>query len=190
MTPPDDLIAVEMAEHPNDLAGIASTSKAPAAAQPVQPSRPISLADSAKRSRLTPAAKKREEMTEKMFQLIEKEVKKDVEEVEDEYEFVFISLAKRANKYLTNDQKEDLLQDVEEAVRQAINKARGREKRSQPAAVPPPGPGQLQSSGNYVSQPPPPLVNASTLQPTMNNDFFNQGQVTFDPKTGQQIYQF
>ena len=173
-----------MAEHPNDLAAIASTSKAPT--QPVPPTRPISLADSAKRSRMTPAAKKREEMTEKMYKLIEKEVKKDVEEVEDEYEYAFISLAKRANKYLTNDQKEDLLQDVEEAVHQAINKARGRDKRSQPAAAPPPPPAQA----NYVSQPPPPLVNAATLQPTMNNDFFNQGQVTFDPKTGQQIYQF
>ena len=128
-------------------------------------------------------------MTEKMYKLIEKEVKKDVEEVEDEYEFAFISLAKCANKYLTNDQKEDLLQDVEEAIRQAINKACGRDKRSQPAAVPPP-PAQVQTSANYVSQPPPPLVNAATLQLTMNNNFFNQGQVTFDPKTGQQIYQF
>ena len=126
-----------------------------------------------------------------MYKLIEKEVKKDVEEVEDEYEYAFISLAKNANKYLTNDQKEDLQQDVEEAVCQAINKAHGREKRSQPAAVPPPpAPVQVQTSANYVSQPPPPLVNAATLQPTMNNDFFNQGQVTFDPKTGQQIYQF
>ena len=172
-----------MAEHPNDLAAIASTSKVPT--QPVPPTRPISLADSAKRSRMSPAAKKREEMTEKMYNLIEKEVKKDVEEVEDEYEYAFISLAKCANKYLTNDQKEDLLQDVEEAVRQAINKARGRDKRSQPAAAPPPP-----AQANYVSQPPPPLVNAATLQLTMNNDFFNQGQVTFDPKTGQQIYQF
>ena len=158
-----------MAEHPNDLAAIASTSKAPT--QPVPPTRPISLADSAKRSRMTPAAKKQEEMTEKMYKLIEKEVKKDVEEVEDEYKYAFISLAKRANKYLTNDQKEDLLQDVEEAVHQAINKACGRDKRSQPAAAPPPTPAQA----NYVSQPPPPLVNAATLQPTMNNDFFNQG---------------
>ena len=174
-----------MAEHPNDLAAIASNSKAPT--QPVPPTRPISLADSAKRSRMTPAAKKGEEMTEKMYNLIEKEVKKDVEEVEDEYEFAFISLAKRANKYLTNDQKEDLLQDVEEAVHQAINKAHGREKRSQPAAVPPPPPAQVQTSANYVSQPLPPLVNAATLQPTMNKDFFNQGKVTSDPKTGQQI---
>ena len=90
-------------------------------------------------------------MTEKMYKLIEKEVKKDVEEVEDEYEFAFISLAKRASKYLINDQKEDLLQDVEEAVCQAINKARGREKRSQPPAVPPPPPpAQVQLSANYV----------------------------------------
>ena len=117
-----------MAEHPNNLAAIASTSKAPT--KPVPLTRPITLADSAKRSRMTPAAKKREEMTEKMYKRIEKEVKKDVEEVEDEYEFAFISLAKCANKYLTNDQKEDMLQDVEDAVRQAINKARGREKRS------------------------------------------------------------
>ena len=172
-----------MAEHPNDLAAIASTSKAPT--QPVPATRSISLADSAKRNRMTPAAKKREEMTEKMYNLIEKEVKKDVE---DEYKFAFLSLAKCANKYLTNDQKEDLLQDVEETVCQANNKAHGREKRSQPAAVTPPPPAQVQTSANYVSQPPPPLVNAATLQPTMNNDFFNQGQVTFDPKTGQQIY--
>ena len=79
-------------------------------------------------------------MTEKMYKLIEKEVKKDVEKVEDEYKYAFISLAKRANKYLTNYQKEDLLQDVEEAVRQAINKAHGRDKRSQPAAAPLPPP--------------------------------------------------
>ena len=184
MTPPDDLIAVEMAKHPNDLAAKASTSKA--TTQPVPPTRPMSLADSAKRSRMTPSAKKREEMTEKMFNLLEKEVKKDVEEVEDEYEFAFLSLAKHANKYLTNDQKEDLLQDVEEAVRQAINRARGKGKTSQPAAAPPPPPAQA----NYVSQPPPPLVNAANLQPTMSNDFYNQGQVTYDPKTGQQIYQF
>ena len=110
VTPPDDLVAVEMAKHPNNLAAIAWTSKT--STQPVPPTRPISLADSAKRSRMTPAAKKREEMTEKMYKLIEKEIKKDVEEVEDEYEFAFISLAKRANKYLTNDQKEDLLQGV------------------------------------------------------------------------------
>ena len=121
-----------------------------------------------------------------MFNLLEKEVKKDVEEVEDEYEFAFLSLAKRANKYLTNDEKEDLLQDVEEAVRKAINKARGKGKTSQPAPAPPSPPAQP----NYVSQPPPPLVNAATLQPTMSNDFYNQGQVTYDPKTGQQIYQF
>ena len=70
VTPPDDMLAVEMAEHPNNLAAIALTSKAPT--QP--PTRPISLADSAKRSRMTPAAKKREEMTEKMYKLIEKEV--------------------------------------------------------------------------------------------------------------------
>ena len=171
-----------MAEHPNDLAAIASTSKSPT--QTVPPTRPISLADLAKRSRMTPAAKKREEMMEKMFSLIEKEVKKDVEEVQDEYEFALLSLAKCANKYLTNDQKEDLLQDVEGAICQAINKACGREKRSQPAAAPFP------PQANYVSQPPPPLVNAANLQPTMNNDFFNQGQDTFDPKTGQQIYQF
>ena len=167
VTPPDNLLAVEMAEHPNNLAAIASTLKAPT--QTVHPTRPISLADLAKRSRMTPSAKKREEMTEKMYSLIEKEVKKDVEEVEDEYKFAFLSLAKRANKYLTNDQKEDLLQDVEEVVCQAINKACGREKRSQPAAAPPPPPAQA----NYVSQPPPPLVNAANLQLTMNNDFFN-----------------
>ena len=56
ITPPDNLLAVEVVEHPNDLAAIASTSKAPT--QPVPLTRPISLADSAKRSRMTPAAKK------------------------------------------------------------------------------------------------------------------------------------
>ena len=56
VTSPDDLLADEMAEHPSDLATIASTSKAPTL--PVPLTRPISLADSAKRSRMTPAAKK------------------------------------------------------------------------------------------------------------------------------------
>ena len=189
MTPPDDLIAVEMAEHPNDLAGIASTSKAPAAAQPVQPSRPISLADSAKRSRLTPAAKKREEMTEKMFQLIEKEVKKDVEEVEDEYEFAFISLAKRANKYLTMIRRRICCRMLKKQYARPSTRLVVEKKDHSLQQF------LLLVLVNYnhqeiVLQPPPPLVNASTLQLTMNNDFFNQGQVTFDPKTGQQIYQF
>ena len=67
VTPPDEMVAAERAEHPTDLAAVASTSKTTSVG------RSISLADSAKRIRMTPAAKKREDMTEKLFGLIEKE---------------------------------------------------------------------------------------------------------------------
>ena len=102
-----------MAEHSTDLAAVASTSKTTSVGKN------ISLADSAKHIRMTPAAKKREDMTEKLFGLIEKETRAQTESVEDDYELAFVTLAKRANKYLSADLKEDLLQEVEDAVLQS-----------------------------------------------------------------------
>ena len=184
VTPPDDMLAAEMAEHPTDLAAVASTSKSTSVG------RNITLADSAKRIRMTPAAKKREDMTEKLFGLIEKETRAQSESVEDDYELAFVTLAKRANKYLSADQKEDLLQEVEDAVRKAINKARNKDKN--PASQPPAAalPSGRQGNFSYNAQPPPltPMNQTmSTVQP-MQQDYYNTGTVTYDNSTGHQLY--
>ena len=84
------------------------------------------------------------------------------------------------------------MQEVEEIVRRAINKARRKEETApQPAANPT---SMHQNYNNFGS--PPPLVNAANLQSTMNQqqpqqqqDFFNTGQVTYDTQTGQHMYQ-
>ena len=181
VTPPDHMIAMELAEGPQE--------------KTKQPSKAISLQETTKRIRTTPAAKKREDMAEKMFNLLQKEHQNDLQELEDEYELSFLSLARRANKYLNPDQKEDVLQEVEEIVRKAINVARKkRTDTPQPAANPTPPPAPVQTNHvppNFNFGNPPPLVNAANLQPTMGQqqDYFNTGHVTFDNQTGQQLYQ-
>ena len=138
----------------------------------------------------TPVAKKREHMAEKMYTLLQKEQQSDLQDLEDEYELAFVSLAYRANKYLKADDKEDLLQEVEEIVRRAINKTRCKDTTPQPAANPT---AMHQNYNNFAS--PPPLVNAASLQSTMTQqqqqqqEFFNAGQVTYDTQTGQHMYQ-
>ena len=184
VTPPDEMVAAEMAEHPTDLAAVASTSKTTSVG------RSISLADSAKCIKMTPAAKKREDMTEKLFGLIEKETRAQNESVEDDYELAFVTLAKRANKYLSADLKEDLLQEVEDAVHKAINKVhnKGQNQASQPPAAGIPSGSQGNFSHNVQ---PPPLTpmnqTMSTVQP-MQQDYYNTGTVTYDNNTGQQMY--
>ena len=102
-------------------------------------------------------------MAEKMYTLLQKEQQSDLQEMEDEYELAFVSLARCANKYLKANDKEDLLQEVEEIVRRAINKARCKETAPQPAAN---LTSMHQNYNNFGS--PPPLVNAANLQSTMN----------------------
>ena len=156
----------------------------------LKPSKAISLQETSKRMRTTPAAKKREDMAEKMYTLLQKEQQSDLQNLEDEYELAFVSLARRANKYLKADDKEDLLQEVEEIVRRAINKARRKDTTPQPTANPT---AMHQNYNNFAS--PPPLVNAASLQSTMTQqqqqqqEFFNAGQVTYDTQTGQHMYQ-
>ena len=130
-------------------------------------------------------------MAEKMYTLLQKEHQNNLQELEDEYELAFVSLACHPNKYLKADDKEDVLQKVKEIVRRAINKARCKDNIPQPA----PNPTSMhQNYNNFAS--PPPLVNAADLQPTMTHpqqqqqqDFFNAVQVTYDSQTGQQLYQ-
>ena len=122
-----------------------------------------------------------------MYTLLQKEQQSDLQDLEDEYELEFVLLARRANKYLKADDKEDLLQEVEEIVRRAINKARHKENTPQPAVNPT---AMHQNYNNFRG--PLPLVNAANLQTTMTQqhnqqqqqDFFNAGQVTYDTQTG------
>ena len=80
----------------------------------LKPSKAISLQETSKRMGTTPAAKKREDMAEKMYTLLKKEQQSDLQDLLDEYELAFVLLACRANKYLKADDKEDLLQEVED----------------------------------------------------------------------------
>ena len=97
--PPDHLIARELAESPIKKKSTSSSSSK------------ISLQESTKCIRMTPAAKRREDMAEKMLSLYEKEQQRELEEVDDEYVMSFISMAKRINSLLDKRQKERVLQE-------------------------------------------------------------------------------
>ena len=191
VTPPDHLIARELAESPIKKKSTSSSSSK------------ISLQESTKRIRMTPAAKRREDMAEKMLSLYEKEQQRELEEVDDEYVMSFISMAKRINSLLDKRQKERVLQEVEDVVKKYINRALDAEE-SRVTAVPAPPPPAVTPAphnfnpnfGHNVPQSvPPPLVNAANLQSNMSQlqqetaNFFNQGQITYDPQSGQQLYQ-
>ena len=98
----------------------------------------ISLQETTKRIRMTPAAKRREDMADKMLALYEKEQSRSQEEVEDEYVMSFLSMAKRVNTLLNKHQKERVLQEVEEVVRRKINKALDAEEVCSAATTGPP----------------------------------------------------
>ena len=184
-TPPDELIACELAESPNAKKKKSSAGKK------------ISLQEMTKRIWMTPAAKRREDMADKMLALYQKEQSRSQEEVEDEYVMSFLSMAKRANTLLNKHQKERVLQEVEEVVRREINKALDAEETGNAAAGDAPS-----------SMPPPPLVTPMPMASTSTSDlqnfvgpqahpppplqcmdqYYNQGQITFDPQTCQQLY--
>ena len=184
-TPPDELIARELAESPNAKKKKSSEGKK------------ISLQEMTKCIRMTPAAKRREDMVDKMLALYQKEQSRSQEEVEDEYVMSFLSMVKRVNTLLNKHQKERVLQEVEEVVRREINKALDAEETGNAAAgdaprnMPPPPPvipmpmaststSDLQNFVGLQAHSPPPLQ--------CMDQYYNQGQITFDPQTGQQLY--
>ena len=130
-----------------------------------------------------------------MLALYQKEQSRSQEEVEDEYVMSFLSMAKRVNMLLNKHQKERVLQEVEEVVRREISKALDAEETGNAAAgdaprnLPPPPPvtpmpmastSDLQNFVGPQARPPPPLQ--------CMDQYYNQGQITFDPQTGQQLY--
>ena len=147
---------------------------------------------------MTPAARRREDMADKMLALYEKEQRRDQEEVDDEYILSFISMAKRVNTLLKKRQKERVLQEVEEVVRREINRVLDAEETrdavtAPPRNLPPPPPmapnPSTSTAGSDIQNfigpqgsvpPPPPLMNME--------QFYNQGHITYDPTTGQQLY--
>ena len=184
-TPPDEMIARELAESPS------------AKKKKSSEGRKISLQETTKRIWMTPAAKRREDMADKMLALYENEQSRSQEEVEDEYIMSFLSMAKRVNTLLNKRQKERVLQEVEEVVRREINKALDAEEvrsaatTGPPRNIPPPPPvtpmpvpstssSDMQNFLRPQAPPPPP--------PQCMDQYYNQGQMTFYPQTGQQLY--
>ena len=184
-TPPDEMVARELAESPTAKKKKSSEGKK------------ISLQDTTKRIQMTPAAKRREDMADKMLALYEKEQSRSQDEVEDEYVMSFLSMAKRVNTLLNKQQKERVLQEVEEVVRREINKVLDAEEihsaatTGAPRNMPPPPPvtpmpvpststSDMQNFIGPQAPPPPPLQ--------CMDQYYNQGQITFDLQTGQQLY--
>ena len=102
----------------------------------------------------------------------------------------FVTLAKRANKYLTADQNEDLLQEVEDALHKAINKAHNKDQ-NQPSQTPAAAVSSWRQANFSYNATLPSLTpmnqNMSTVQP-MQQDYYNTGTVTYDNNTGHQLY--
>ena len=124
-TPLDELIAHELAESPS-------------AKKKSSEGKKLSLQETTKHIRMTPAAKRRKNMADKMLALHEKEQSRTQKEVEDEYIMSFLSMAKRVNILLNKHQKERVLQEVEGVVRREINRALDAEETCNAAATDPP----------------------------------------------------
>ena len=177
VTPPDHLIAVELTETPSS-----STSASSLNTQAKSKKNAVSLKENSKRIRLTPAAKRREEMTEKIFTMLEKEtMQQQLDETPDnEYEMAFVSMAKRINNLLNNRQKERVLQEVQQVVTQAINRYLDEEEASRRPTVPPPNltpqynPEQglsFRQQLQGIPNPPPPLVSATEMRPVLGANY-------------------
>ena len=201
VTPPDHPIAAELTETPS-----ISTSASSSNTQAKSKKNAVSLKESSKRICLTPAAKRREEMTEKIFTMLEKEtMQQQLDETPDnEYEMAFVSMAKRINNLLNNRQKERVLQEVQQVVTQAINRSLDEQDGSSRPTVPPPN---LTPHNQYnleaglsfrqqlqgIQNPPPPLVSANENQQRMTTtqhgeNFYNPSMIPVLDTNGKELF--
>ena len=117
-----------------------------------------------KAKRLTEAAKQRQELTTSFISLLQKEQEQDFQQ-DDEVDATFAALANIMWKHLNPDQLEDVLQEVNHVVTQAINNVRSGVPAVRQYVTPPP----LQPVQNLIplaqdQQGPPAMTAAPSVQ--------------------------
>ena len=102
---------------------------------------------------MTDSAKQRQELTNSFIELVKKEQERDLQ-ADDEIDSSFAAFASRMRKHLNENQREDVLQEMNRVLSEAINNVR----KGLPAVnVYMPGPPPM------AQQPPPPMQAARML---------------------------
>ena len=73
--------------------------------------------------RITESARQRQELTNSFIELVRQEQQRDIRS-EDELDVTFAALATRMRLHLNKDQREDVIQEIDRVVREAINNVR------------------------------------------------------------------
>ena len=117
VTPPDNMLAEEMAEGPQDFAQARAVNSIGDAVKAV--SSGIHLQD-ARKMKLTPAAKQRQDIQNTMLSYIQRTAT-DADASDDELDLAFSSMAKRMRLHLSKTQKEQVLFKIQNVVGECIN---------------------------------------------------------------------
>ena len=117
-TPPDELVASEVDSIENRPTASTSTSSSTAS---LGPSRLHIQKPRAKK--MTETAKQRQEMHKSFLSILEKDQIRDTKP-DDEIDSTFFGYANRMRLHLNQDQKEDVLQEINKVVTQTINNVR------------------------------------------------------------------
>ena len=116
MTPPDNLVANELAEGPQDLQE-ASTSVKDA----VKAVRTCVHLQETKKPHMTPAARQREALTNTMINFIEKAKSNQEDEVDDELDLTFAGIAKQMHLHFDAHQRQRVLNKIQTLVGNCID---------------------------------------------------------------------
>ena len=161
VTPPDSLVAQEINSIVNRDC-MASTSSSSSSCSSGVASKVHLQAPKAKR--FTPAAKQKNDLNEKILSMLQQEENRPVES-DDELDLSFAAYAKRMRLFLTNEQKEDVMQEVHGVISTAINNARaGLRVTTRPPVIQNNVQNLVQGPPAHPTPPPPPLT-AATTQP-------------------------
>ena len=118
VTPPDNMLAEEMAEGPQDFTQARAINSIGEAVKAV--STGVHLQDPRKQ-RLTPAARQRKDIQNTMLSYIQRTAT-DADASDDELDLAFSSMAKRMCLHLSKTQKEQVLFKIQNVVDECINK--------------------------------------------------------------------
>ena len=192
-TPPDELIARELDESTSpatskttDKTKVKSSVKAgTSSTASTNVKMNIHLQDSSAKFRMTPAAKKREAMTDAMLNVMQ-ETQKQLTSIEEEdpLDLSFASMAKRMKSNLTPKQVEKVHIAIQNLVNNAIENAEEGlpvaprpPNLLQPIQTPTPPPAQVNFLHNMPPGPPPPTATPNPVDQnqTGGGDYFQPG---------------
>ena len=161
VTPPDSLVAQEINSIVNRDC-MASTSSSSSSCSSGVASKVHLQAPKAKR--FTPVAKQKNDLNEKILSMLQQEENRPIES-DDELDLSFAAYAKRMRLFLTNEQKEDVMQQVHGVISTAINNARaGLRVTARAPVIQNNVQNLVQGPPAHPTLPPPPLT-AATTQP-------------------------